>query len=40
MRFFLKHPQSIFLLLNYRQNIGQILFQSAQLEASQQNKIF
>lgn len=33
-------PVYFFLLLNYRQNIGQISFQSAQLEASQHNKIF
>lgn len=33
-------PVYFFLLLNYRQNIGQISFQSAQLEASRHNKIF
>ena len=33
-------PGYFFLLLNYRQNIGQISFQSAQLEASRHNKIF
>lgn len=33
-------PVYFFLLLNFRQNIGQISFQSAQLEASRHNKIF